>query len=172
MTTVYLDDIDWLKGCNKCRPHNHPIYWLFRWLLRLSLAVVPEHRWTVSERCVYQSLLTCGMTLPHQSRINFDYTGVLPPVRVICSGSFTGVWWFCGQILLEGNYRMYFLSKMFSSLCKIWRWEIKHIGAILDFSVRIGVQVAHGQTVLQTTTTVLSTSPGSCMQDCMRPVVA
>ena len=61
---------------------------------------------------------------------------------------FTGVWWFCSQILLEGDYRMYFLSKMWSSLCKIWRWEIKHIGAILDFSVRIGVQVAHGQTVL------------------------
>ena len=39
----------------------------------------------VSERCVYQSLLTCGMTLPHQSCKNFDSTGVLPPVRVVCS---------------------------------------------------------------------------------------
>ena len=87
MTTVYLGEIDWLKGRNKCRPHNDPIYWLFRWLLRLSLAVVPEHRWTVSERCVYQPLLTCGMTLPHQSCKNFDSTRVLPPVRVICSGS-------------------------------------------------------------------------------------
>ena len=39
----------------------------------------------VSERCVYQSLLTCGMTLPHQSCKNFDSTGVLLPVRVVCS---------------------------------------------------------------------------------------
>ena len=67
---------------------------------------------------------------------------------------------------------MYFLSKMCSLLCNLWRWEIKHVGAILDFSVRIGVQVAHGQTVLQTTITVLSTSPGSGVQDSVRPVVA
>ena len=80
----------WLKGCNKCRPHDDPIYWLFRRLLRLSLAVVPEHRWTVSERCVYQSLLTCGITLPHQSCKNFDSTRVLPPVRVIFSGNLRG----------------------------------------------------------------------------------
>ena len=76
---------------------------------------------------------------------------------------FTGVWWFCSRILLEGDYRMYFLSKMWSSLCNLWRCEIKHIGAILDFSVRIGVQVAHGQTVLLTTITVLPTSQGSSM---------
>ena len=67
---------------------------------------------------------------------------------------------------------MYFLSKMWSSLCNLWRWEIKHIGAILDFSVRIGVQVAHGQTALLTTITVLLTSPGGRVQDCMHPVVA
>ena len=41
----------------------------------------------MSARCVYQSLLTCGITLPHQSCKNFDSTRVLPPVRVICSGS-------------------------------------------------------------------------------------
>ena len=87
---VCLGEIDWLKGCNKCRPHNDPIYWLFRWLLRLSLAAVPGHRWKVSARYVYQSLLKCGMTLPHQSCKRFDSARVLPQwtaVRVICSGS-------------------------------------------------------------------------------------
>ena len=67
---------------------------------------------------------------------------------------------------------MCFLSKMWSLLCKIWRWEIKHIGAILDFSVQIRVQVAHGQTVLLTTITVLLTSQGSGMQDSICPVVS
>ena len=75
---------------------------------------------------------------------------------------------------LEGDYRMYFLCKMCSSSCDLWRWEIKYMGgfgAILDF-VRIGMQVAHGQTVLLTTITVLSTSPGGRVHDCMHPAVA
>ena len=44
----------------------------------------------MSARCVYQSLLKCGMTLPHQSCKRFDSARVLPQrtaVRVICSGS-------------------------------------------------------------------------------------
>ena len=104
---VYLGEINWLKRCNKCRPHDVSIYWLFRWLPRLSLAVVPEHRWTVSARCEYRSLLTCGMTLAHQSCKRFDSSCVLPQwtaMRVIRSGSLQEYGhWFCGPILLEDS---------------------------------------------------------------------
>ena len=48
---------------------------------------------------------------------------------------FTGVWWFCGQILLEADYRMYFLCKMCSSLCDLWRWEIKYMGGFVLFLI-------------------------------------
>ena len=127
----------------------------------------------MSERCVYQSLLTCGITLPHQSCKNFDSTRVLPPVRVIFSGNLRGY---------GGSAARYFwkaIIECISSLRCLVRYANYGGGRLstsvllsLDFSVRIGVQVAHGQTVLLTTITVLSTSPGGRVQDCMHPVVA
>ena len=60
----------WTRWMDKrCQLHGDLIYWPFRWLLRLSPAVVPKHWWTVSERCIYQSLLTCGMTLHQENQI-------------------------------------------------------------------------------------------------------